>query len=134
MFGPSGMRRASDSRAISAPQYYNGHRGAHAGVDSSAPPGHDSRRNHGQLWVWARCIQGIHSDRYGEQLFNLRAPVRVHANVGDVVAPTTIVGLVRTDVTDNPTSLELRLNGARAPPLSPRPMTGMENVNSKHSQ
>jgi murein DD-endopeptidase MepM/ murein hydrolase activator NlpD len=105
--------------------YYNGQRRSpHAGVDFVGEPGTPIRAaNHGEVVVASPMYftgNTIVID-YGERLFSVFAHLsEVHAKVGDVVEPATIVGLVGATgrVTGPHLHWSVRLNGARVDPLS----------------
>ena len=105
--------------------YYNGQRRSpHAGVDFVGAPGTPIRAaNHGEVVVASPMYftgNTIVID-YGDRLFSVFAHLsELHANVGDMVEPTTIVGLVGATgrVTGPHLHWSTRLNGARVDPLS----------------
>jgi murein DD-endopeptidase MepM/ murein hydrolase activator NlpD len=104
--------------------YYNGQpRSPHAGVDFVGETGTPVRAaNHGRVVVSAPMYftgNTIVID-YGDRLFSIFAHLsELHANVGDTVEPTTIVGLVGATgrVTGPHLHWSVRLNGARVDPL-----------------
>jgi murein DD-endopeptidase MepM/ murein hydrolase activator NlpD len=105
--------------------YYNGQpRSPHAGVDFAGKPGTPIRAaNHGRVVVSGPMYftgNTIVID-YGDRLFSVFAHLsELHAGVGDVVEPTTIVGLVGATgrVTGPHLHWSVRLNGARVDPLA----------------
>jgi murein DD-endopeptidase MepM/ murein hydrolase activator NlpD len=105
--------------------YYNGQRRSpHAGVDFVGEPGTPIRAaNHGEVVVASPMYftgNTIVVD-YGDRLFSVFAHLsEVHAKVGDIVEPATIVGLVGATgrVTGPHLHWSVRLNGARVDPLS----------------
>ena len=104
---------------------YNGQpRSPHAGVDFAGTTGTPVRAaNHGESSWRRRCISPaipIVID-YGDRLLSVFAHLsEMHANVGDAVEPSTIVGLVGATgrVTGPHLHWSVRLNGARVDPLS----------------
>jgi murein DD-endopeptidase MepM/ murein hydrolase activator NlpD len=105
--------------------YYNGQRRSpHAGVDFVGAPGTPIRAaNRGEVVVASPMYftgNTIVVD-YGDRLFSVFAHLsELHAKVGDIVEPTTIVGLVGATgrVTGPHLHWSIRLNGARVDPLS----------------
>jgi murein DD-endopeptidase MepM/ murein hydrolase activator NlpD len=105
--------------------YYNGQqRAPHAGVDFAGEPGTPVRAaNHGEVIVAAPMYftgNTIVVD-YGDRLFSVFAHLsELHAKPGDIVEPSTIVGLVGATgrVTGPHLHWSVRLNGARVDPLS----------------
>jgi len=105
--------------------YYNGQRRApHAGVDFVGKPGTPIRAaNRGEIVVAAPMYftgNTVVVD-YGERLFSVFAHLlEIHVKTGDIVEPTTVVGLVGATgrVTGPHLHWSVRLNGARVDPLS----------------
>jgi murein DD-endopeptidase MepM/ murein hydrolase activator NlpD len=105
--------------------YYNGQRRApHAGVDFVGKTGTPIRAaNRGEIVVAAPMYftgNTVVVD-YGERLFSVFAHLsEIHVKAGDIVEPTTIVGLVGATgrVTGPHLHWSVRLNGARVDPLS----------------
>ena len=105
--------------------YYNGQRRSpHAGVDFVGAPGTPIRAaNHGEVVVASPMYftgNTIVID-YGDRLFSVFAHLsELRAKVGDIVEPSTIVGLVGATgrVTGPHLHWSVRLNGARVDPLS----------------
>ena len=105
--------------------YYNGQpRAPHAGIDFAGEPGTPVRAaNHGEVIVAAPMYftgNTIVVD-YGDRLFSVYAHLsEMHAKPGDIVEPSTIVGLVGATgrVTGPHLHWSVRLNGARVDPLS----------------
>lgn len=105
--------------------YYNGQRRApHAGVDFAGEPGTPVRAaNHGEVVVAAPMYftgNTIVID-YGDRVFSVFAHLsEMHAKPGDIVEPSTIVGLVGATgrVTGPHLHWSVRLSGARVDPLS----------------
>ncbi len=105
--------------------YYNGQpRAPHAGVDFVGKPGTPIRAaNHGEVVVAAPMYftgNTVLVD-YGDRLLSVFAHLsELHVKAGDMVEPTTIVGLVGATgrVTGPHLHWSVRLNGARVDPLS----------------
>ena len=105
--------------------YYNGERRApHSGVDFVGEIGTPVRAaNHGEVIIAAPMYftgNTIVID-YGDRLFSVFAHLsEMHVKPGDVVEPSTIVGLVGATgrVTGPHLHWSVRLNGARVDPLS----------------
>jgi murein DD-endopeptidase MepM/ murein hydrolase activator NlpD len=105
--------------------YYNGQRRSpHAGVDFVGQPGTPIRAANRGVVVVASPMYFTGNTvvvDYGDRLFSVFAHLsEVHAKVGDVVEPATIVGLVGATgrVTGPHLHWSVRLNGARVDPLS----------------
>jgi murein DD-endopeptidase MepM/ murein hydrolase activator NlpD len=105
--------------------YYNGQRRSpHSGVDFAGEPGTPIRAaNHGEVIVAAPMYftgNTIVVD-YGDRLFSVFAHLsEMHVKPGDIVEPSTIVGLVGATgrVTGPHLHWSVRVNGARVDPLS----------------
>lgn len=105
--------------------YYNGQpRSPHAGVDFVGETGTPIRAaNHGEVIV-ARSMHFTGNTiviDYGDRLLSVFAHLSdMHVKPGDLVEPTTIVGLVGATgrVTGPHLHWSVRLNGARVDPLS----------------
>jgi len=111
--------------------FYNGQRRApHAGVDFMGKPGTPIRAaNRGEIVVAAPMYftgNTVVID-YGERLFSVFAHLsEIHVKTGDIVEPTTVVGLVGATgrVTGPHLHWSVRMNGARVDPLSLVAATG----------
>lgn len=105
--------------------YYNGQpRSPHSGVDFAGETGTPIRAtNHGEVIIAAPMYftgNTVVID-HGDRLFSVFAHLSdMHVNPGDIVEPSTVVGLVGATgrVTGPHLHWSVRLNGARVDPLS----------------